>query len=271
MWPRTKCPHSGRWYGFNRDELAIKKAEMLAAGGNIAHFWAQYYNETNAKEQMRADREYFMYYDKKHLKLTEEGWTIHGKLLKLGCGMDLAYNENTGSGDYTAIAVVGIDAEGYIYLLDIVQFKTTKNSVYYNELMTLHDYWGFRRVYVDQSGSGKVVIRELQSSIRKEGRALIVRGVSYTSRDGAKEERFAAVLEPRYEAGTIYHYKGGYVPQLEEQIMKPRPANDDLEDAVFIAVDNTKPPARGSGTATIQRANNVVVASERFGGRRRVR
>ena len=271
LWPRVQCPKTGRWYGFDRNELARKKAEMLSAGNNLAHFWAQYYNETNSKDQLRAEREYFTYYDKKHLRFTDDGWYYRNKKLKLGAGMDLAYNENEGSGDYTAIAIIGIDEEGFIYLLDIIQFKTTKNSIYYRKLMDLHDYWGFRRVHVDQSGSGKVIIRELQRLIREEGRSLAVKGVTYGSQDGAKEERFAAVLEPRYEAGTVLHYKGGYIPTLEDQVMKPRPANDDLEDSLFIAVDNTKPPARGSNTTHLSQINKVVVASHRFGGRRRVR
>lgn len=270
LWPRIKSDLTGLWYGFDRVELARKKAEMLSAGGKLAYFWAQYYNEANAPEQMRATKDMFDYYDKKHLKLDRNGnWTYKGQKLKLGAGMDLAFNENESTGDYTAIAVIGIAEDGYIYLLDLVQFKTTKNSVYYEQLEALHDYWGFRRVHTDASGSGKVVVRELQSRIREQGRALSIVGVTYTSHDGAKEERFAAVLEPRYEARTILHYKGGVVPLLEEQIMKPRPTNDDLEDAVFIAVDNTKPPARGSMSGAATGRSNVVVASNRFGGRRR--
>lgn len=270
LWPRMKSPMSGNWYGFNRNELARKKAEMLAAGGNLAHFWAQYYNEANAPQQYRASKDLFVYYDKKFLKQGKDGnWYFKSKLLKLGAGMDLAFNENKGTGDYTAIAVIGLDEEGFIYLLDLVQFKTTKNSVYYEELEKLHDEWGFNRLYVDQSGSGKIVVRELQNRARADGRTLVIRGVNYTSHDGAKEERFAAVLEPRYEAQTILHPKGGWVPTLEDQIIKPRPSNDDLEDAMFIAVDNVKPPARNFSGITGRATQKVVVAHSRFGGRRR--
>ena len=270
MWPRTRCPNSGRWYGFDKNELARKKAEMLSAGGNLSHFWAQYYNEANARDQMRADSSIFQYYEKKHLKMGNDGeWYLKGQRLKLGAGMDLAFNENEHTGDYTAIAVIGIAEDGYIYLLDLVQFKTSKSQVYYGEMEKLHDYWGFRTLYLDSSGSGKVVLRELQAMARRDGRALVVRGVHYTSHDGSKEERFAAVLEPRYEAGTIIHYKGGWVPTLEDQVIKPRPTNDDLEDAVFIAVDNTKSPARGINFMGALNTNKVVVAHNRFGGRRR--
>ncbi len=271
LWPRVQCPNTGRWYGFDKNELARKKAEMLSAGGSLSHFWAQYYNETNAADEQRTERSNFQYYDQKHLKLKDDGWYFKNSKLKIGAGMDLAFNENEGSGDYTAIAVIGITEDGYIYLLEIIQFKTLKSSVYYSKLATMHDYWGFRRVHVDQSGSGKVVVRELQRQAREEGRSLSIRGVPYTSKDGAKEERFAAVVETRYENNTILHYKGGFIPMLEEQVMKPRPLNDDLEDALFIAIDNTKPPARGSSMFEMTVGSNVVVASSRFGGRRRVR
>lgn len=268
LWPRTKSPITGIWYGFDANELLIKKAEMLAGEGKLAHFFAQYYNETNSDEELREDDTVFQYYDKKYLTQKGDQWFFKNKPLKLGAGMDLAYNENAKQGDYTAICVIGIDPEGFIYLLDLVQFKTTKNKVYYDHLFKLHDYWGFRRVYVDHTGSGKVVVRSMQSLAREEGLSLVIEGKGYTSHDGAKEERFAATVEPRYESRSIWHYKGGLVPELEDQVKKPRPTNDDLEDALFIALDNTKPPSRGSRASGT--GGTVIISHNRFGGRRRV-
>lgn len=268
LWPRVKSATTGKWYGFDARELARKRAEMLAASGLLAHFYAQYYNEPNSADQRRVDEDYFQYYEAKHLRMKEDGkWYYRNKRLTLAAGMDLAYNENTVGGDFTAIVVVGMDEDGWIYVLALEQFKTVSAGVYYSKLRDLFLEWDFRYVYMDVSGSGKVVKREVERQLRKDGMSLAVRGQVYTKADGAKEERFATVLEPRYEAGTILHPKGGLVEVLEDQILKPRPVNDDLEDALFIAVDNIKPVGRGN--RGMISTDNVVVASNRFGGRRR--
>lgn len=69
-----------------------------------------------------------------------------------------------------------------------------------------------------------------------------------------------------YKTKSVYHTKGGYTKDFEEELRLTRPPHDDLKDAVFMAVSTGKraPKARSS-----VRNTNVVNIS-RFGkGRRR--
>ena len=60
--------------------------------------------------------------------------------------------------------------------------------------------------------------------------------------EGAKEERIAAVLEPRYDNLTVYHPKGGLTPALEDELMLPNPPHDDMKDALACAVEIARAP-----------------------------
>ena len=78
-----------------------------------------------------------------------------------------------------------------------------------------------------------------------------------------KEERIAAVLEPRYDNNAIWHFKGGYTPMLEEELILARPPHDDLKDALACAIEIAIPPRARKEKRTKQ--NNVIFHS-RFGG-----
>ena len=80
---------------------------------------------------------------------------------------------------------------------------------------------------------------------------------------GSKEERIAAVLEPRYDNNAIWHFKGGYTPMLEEELILARPPHDDLKDALACAIEIAIPPRARKEKRTKQ--NNVIFHS-RFGG-----
>ena len=103
--------------------------------------------------------------------------------------------------------------------------------------------------------------------MRQEGRSLIIDPNYTASNTGKKFERHAAVLEWRYKKKHIKHFKGGLIPDLEDEVVMARPPHDDLEDALCSAVEISKPPsARASKFKT--NIENVIIASNRFGGRR---
>jgi hypothetical protein len=65
--------------------------------------------------------------------------------------------------------------------------------------------------------------------------------------EGSKEERMAATLEPRYENGQMWHYKGGNCQVLEEELVVAHPAHDDVMDALTACIDVAiAPSARSS-------------------------
>jgi len=267
VWPRMQMP-DGNWYGFNRTEIGKKKAEAF----NLELFYAQYYNDPNVASEAKITQDCFLYIQPNKLEQRQNRWFYGEKELKLACGMDLAFSEGSGirkvKRDFTAIAVIAWDAEGYLYVLDLKRFQTNKAEVYYEELIRLHEYWDFREVTVETNAGGGVVATFIQDEIRRAGHTLVVKHQHKNQREGTKEERNAQLFEPLYRGRSVYHTKGGYTRLLEEELRLAKPPHDDLKDAVWIAVSNSKRVSKPK-FATNRRVDNVVNASSRFHSRRR--
>lgn len=272
LWPRTLEPTTKQWYGFNTKILAGILAQYESLGER-EQFYAQYYNDPNDPDSHRLSRDDFQYYDKKKLREIGNSWFFGTHKLRIYAAMDVAgtgWNEKGGkAADYTAIAVIGVDSDGNIYILDLDQFKTTDFNEYYQRVIDKQLYWGFRKITVETNSIGKQVKQALENLSYENGVRLIVEGVSKSWKDGSKAERHAAILEPRYRQHKVYHYKGGFIPELEEQIILARPRHDDLEDALCIAVEGARPPSKSTLGAPVE--SNNVVTHPKFGGRRRRR
>lgn len=269
LWPKTRCSRTGEWYGFDLNTLAEIRAQYESVG-ELTQFYAQYYNNPNDPDSNRLSYNDFTYYDRKHLKNERGVWYFVDKPLAIFSAMDVAWTTGESS-DYTAIAVIGVDSEGFIYVLDLDRFKTHDYEVYYNKVSALHDYWGFKRLRIETNSGGKLVANQLENFVRQEGRSLIIDAAYTTSNSGRKSERFGSVLEWRYKKKIIKHFKGGLTPDLEDEVVLARPAHDDLADALSGAVEICKPPSTRAARSTEFNRANVIVASDRFGGRRVVR
>ena len=270
LWPRTESPHEpGRWYGFDPKELAKIKADYAAHQG-VVHFYSQYYNDPNDVGTQRIKRDRFSYYDKKHLGQKNGRVTYKGNPLNVYAAMDVAWTETERS-DYTALAVIGIDNDGYIYVLDLDRFRTSDFLVYYDRIMALQHEWNFRRLLVETNAAGSLVAQEIEAHVRRNGGSLIVDKRAVTSRAESKLENWASVLEPRYHSKSILHYRGGLTPTLEEELISAKPRHDDLKDALCAAVSIAKPPAKRNVVDYETFKQYDAAAKGRFGGRVRVR
>jgi phage terminase large subunit-like protein len=270
LWPRVQSSSTEQWFGFDFGVLIQKKVEFVSIG-TLAQFYAQYYNDPNMQKVV--DHSGFHYYKRAALSRVGDTWYYNDKKLEVVAGMDLAWTDETGKNgkkaDYTAIVVVGVDSDGYIYVLDAVQFRTSQYSVYYKHIQRMYDLWRFRKIYVESESGGKFIIPEMQTRVREQALNLVVVGQS-TPRNMSKEERAAAILEPRYESSTVLHYKGGIIAELEIQVKSLRPKFDDLRDGLVIAVKNARKPLQHGAriaAAPVQNTNRDI-GSSRFGGRR---
>lgn len=267
-WPRMKMP-DGSWYGFDRNERARKKAEAF----NEELFWAQYYNDPNAAATDRISKDHFMYLQPSLLTQKNGHWHYGAKQLKINCGMDLAFSEGSGikkmKRDFSSIAVIGFDDEGYCYILDLKRFQTDRAEVYYEELVDMYNYWNFRECTIETNAGGKVVANFIQDNLRAEGHLLVINSQHKNQTHGTKEERNSLLLEPMYRQKSVYHTKGGYTRELEEELRLSKPPHDDLKDALYIAVSTAKRPTKARFTTNRRTNSRVVDASSRFHKRRR--
>lgn len=257
LWP-IQVRSDGRRFGFDRKILATKRAQYL----DRTQFRAQYYNDPNDPGELRIDRSKFQYYDKQHITQHAGYWWYRDRKLNVFAAVDFAYSTSERA-DYTAIVVIGVDRDGFIYVLDIDRFKTDRISEYFQHILDLHVKWDFRKLSAEITAAQRAIVSQLKDYVRQYGLYLSIVDHKPTRHQGSKEERIAAVLEPRYDNNTIWHYKGGNCQVLEDELILSHPAHDDVMDALASAVEICVPP---SGAHAIRERNSNVIYHSRFGG-----
>lgn len=258
IWPRQQRS-DGRWFGFNSEILAKKRAKYL----DKTQFRAQYYNDPNDPAGNGIGRDRFQYYEQKLVSRTGGVWFYGGRRLNVVAAIDFAYTLGKRS-DYTAIVVVGIDADSNIYVLDIDRFKTEKISDYYKAILNLQIKWDFRKIRAEVTAAQSVIVKDLKNNyLRPNGIALSIDEFKPTRVQGSKEERISAILQPRYENLQIWHYRGGHCQALEEELVMAHPPHDDIKDALASAIEIAVPPSRGM---SMMRNTTPIATHSKFGG-----
>jgi hypothetical protein len=204
LWPRQQR-YDGKWFGFNQEILAKKRAQYL----DKVQFRAQYYNDPNDSETSAIPRECFQYYDPAHLRRMDGKWYFKGNRLNIFASVDFAFSLNKRA-DYSAICVVGVDSNLNYYVLEIDRFKTDQTSEYFKHVLKLHQKWDFRKLRAEVTVAQQVIVNTLkQDYIRLHGLSLAIEDFRPNRQMGNKEERTMAVLQPRYSNRQIWHYRGG--------------------------------------------------------------
>lgn len=259
LWPRAIRP-DGKAFGFDQRSLARIKAEY----SDRTQYYAQYYNDPNDPESARMSREVFQYYNPRMLRKEGGNWFYNGKRLNIYAAVDFAFSL-AAAADYTAIVVVGIDCDKNVYVLDIDRFKSFKTIEYFQHIAALHSKWGFKKLQAEVTVAQKTVVDSIKDHVKKDGLRLSVVEYRPSRYEGSKEERIAAVLEHRYENYEMWHFEGGWIHVLEEELMQARPAHDDIKDALASAVSIAIAPARSSRDK-IADFLNLGQPKSRFGG-----
>ena len=257
IWPR-QMRSDGQWFGFNRDIWAKKFAQYL----DKTQFFAQYYNNPNMYEGGGIKDSLFQYYKPEKLIQRAGKWYYGDRLLNVYASIDFAYSLSINA-DYTALVVIGVDADNNIYVLDIVRFKTDKVSEYYDAIRRGHIKWNFRKLRAEINAAQDVIVKDLKNNyIKREGLSLSIDPYRPSNNEGTKSERIRNILEPRYANLSVWHYRGGNCQVLEEELMLGKPPHDDVKDALAAAVDISSPPrTMGRRVPTTN-----VVFHPRFGG-----
>lgn len=258
LWPRA-VRSDGKAFGFDQSVLSRIRAEY----SDKVQYYAQYYNNPNDPGSNRINRDKFQYYDKKYLKQEHGYWYFKRKRLNVYASIDFAFTLSKKS-DYTAIVVIGVDEDNFIYVLDIDRFKTDKISEYFNRVAQLHAKWEFKKLRAEVTVAQAVIVRDLKDKLREEGLRLSIDEYRPNRQDGKKEERIASALEHRYDNHMIWHFKGGYIDVLEEELVLARPQHDDVKDALASVVEIAIKPKRSRHEE--ERPSNVLQFNSRFGG-----
>lgn len=260
LWPR-KQRRDGKWFGFNIQVLAKKRGQYL----DRMQFRAQYYNDPSDPDSRPIDYDKFQYFDRKFLKQESGHWYYKGARLNLVASIDFAYSLRQ-TADYTAIVVVGVDADNNVYVLDIDRFRTDKISEYFKSILALYNKWSFKKLMAEVTAAQAAIVKSLkQDYFAPHGLSIKIEEVRPTRHQGSKEERMEAILIPRYDNLQVFHYRGGNTQVLEDELVTKNPPHDDVKDALATCIEGAVKPAqrmRGS----MEHEDNVVWHS-RFGGR----
>lgn len=232
IWPRSKRS-DGKWFGFDVNELARKRAQYL----DKRQYYAQYYNNPNPPEGSGIGEEKFQYYERQHIHRVGDTFFFKDDPLSVYASIDFAFSRKN-KADFTAIAVIGVDANNNVFVLELKRFKTDKISEYFKHIVDLHEKWNFRKLRAEVSVGQQAIVRELKDQyIKPAGMSLSVDEFRPNRHQGSKEERMASILEPRYDNGSVWHFKGGMCQLLEEELMLENPPHDDLKDSLASAID----------------------------------
>lgn len=258
LWPRQRRA-DGKFFGFDRQVLAKKRAQYL----DKTQYRAQYYNDPSDPDTRPVDYDKFQYYAKEHLTTNGGVWYYRDRKLNVFASIDFAYSVRK-KADYTAIVVIGVDFENNVYVLDIDRFKTDKISEYFQHILEMLNKWDFRKLRAEVTAAQAAIVRELKDSyIKPNGLMLKVEEFRPTRHQGSKEERIAAILEPRYDNLSIFHYKGGNCQILEEELVTNNPPHDDVKDALAACIETAVKP---SSNSLQRKTHGNVIFNTRFGG-----
>ena len=257
LWPQQQRK-DGKYFGFTRQILAKKRGQYL----DKSQFRAQYYNDPSDPDNVPVGKEKFQYYERKHLKEESGFWFYKEKKLNIFAAVDFAFSLSK-KADYTAIVVVGVDGDNNIYVLEIDRFRTDRISEYFEHILDLSTKWSFRKMRAEVTVAQQAIVKQLKELIKQHGLAISIDEHRPNKHQGSKEERIAATLEPRYDNLQIWHYRGGNIQTLEEELMSRHPPHDDIKDALASAIDIAVKPAK---TVNKSRKSNIVWANNRFRG-----
>lgn len=256
LWPRQQRK-DGKWFGFDVSILAKKRGKYLDKG----QYRAQYYNDPSDPDNVPVGKDKFQYFDRKHLRQENGYWYFRDERLNVYAAVDFAFSLSKRA-DYTAIVVVGIDADNNIYVLDIDRFKTDRITEYFEHILQLSTKWSFRKLRAETTVAQMAIVKQLKELIKQHGLAISINEYRPNKNQGNKQERIASILEPRYDNMAIWHYRGGNTQVLEEELSSRNPPHDDVIDALASVVDMAVKPSR-----TVRRnTGNVVQFNQRFGG-----
>ena len=156
LWPRQQTT-DGKWFGFDQKTLARKRAQYL----DKTQFRAQYYNDPNDVSSSLIRRDSFQYYEKSYLRRDAGKWYFKGQRLNVFASIDFAFSLSK-KADFTSIVVVGVDGNQNYYVLDIARFKTDRIAEYFNQILSMHQKWDFRKLRAEVTSAQDTIAKDLK-------------------------------------------------------------------------------------------------------------
>lgn len=206
-------------------KFSLKEFQDRLASEGWSHFSAQYLNDPVPEADAIFKRGQFQYYE------TED---MRGKLLTRFMMIDPAISQER-SADFTAMAVVGVDEQNYVWILDLIREKLLPHEII-NRIFEMKEKWQLSDIAIETVAYQKTLAYTLREQMRVRKMYFHIRELNPQNR--SKDERIKG-LQPLYENGRIIHNKSltnNYF--LEDELTRyPYAKHDDLIDALSYMLD----------------------------------
>lgn len=188
-----------------------------------SHFSSQYLLDPVPEENATFKK--FRYYEPEDIK----GLQLNKFVL-----VDPAISEAK-EADYSAMICIGVDSKNCWYILDLWREKVNPKRLI-DQIFYWDTKWKPITTAVESTAFQKVLRFFMTDEMKARGHYLPIKELSHTER--SKEDRIKG-LEPRYEIGTIFHYKKDPMTKyLEDELRHfPHSKNDDFMDALSFGLE----------------------------------
>lgn len=193
-------------------------------------FSSQYLNDPVPQQNADFKREWFQYYDLEDYRGTKMTTVLT---------VDPAISEKR-EGDFTAMAVTGIDQFSNIFIKDLARGHW-KPSQIIEAIFYLDELWHPNAILVETIAYQKALAYFLQDEMRRRNKYLPI--IEKKFQEKSKRERILS-LQPVYQNKKVFHRKELKMnAYLEEELVKfPRFKRDDLADTLSMALEYLTPP-----------------------------
>jgi predicted phage terminase large subunit-like protein len=195
-------------------------------------FSCNYMNDPVSRDDATFKNEWFKYYDPTDMR---------GKPLNYFVAIDPAISLER-EADYSVIFTVGVDEEGFIYVIDIERLKV-KPSQLIDKIFEKWRLYGPMLMGIEEVSFQKVLQYSMTERMQQLNTYLPIRAVKPNNR--TKDQRIRG-LQPLYANGRILHCKQvNNIKNLEDELIRfPRGKHDDIIDALSYFLDFVFPAKR---------------------------
>ena len=241
----------------------MEKIEEIRQGfehmGNTSGFFQEYMNQPQSPDDAPFRPEYIHTYDGKIEEINGEWYVNYNgekRLVYLFLGIDLASAISAHS-DYTVMTTIGIDADGYQFIVDMVRVKCNP-AEHPKMIIDLFKKWHHRGVYIESQAYQESCRMATRQMMLEEG--IYIPGIEKKITHRTNKSQRLIGLVPLMAQGKLI-FRPNDLEAEREFLAFPRGKHDDILDSIWMASNyELRPPKKRLQTSP----DKEIVKKERL-------
>ena len=241
----------------------MEKIEEIRQGfehmGNTSGFFQEYMNQPQSPDDAPFRPEYIHTYDGKIEEINGEWYVNYNgekRLVYLFLGIDLASAISAHS-DYTVMTTIGIDADGYQFIVDMVRVKCNP-AEHPKMIIDLFKKWHHRGVYIESQAYQESCRMTTRQMMLEEG--IYIPGIEKKITHRTNKSQRLIGLVPLMAQGKLI-FRPNDLEAEREFLAFPRGKHDDILDSIWMTSNyGYRPPKKRLQTSP----DKEIVKKERL-------